>query len=388
MPPEQWRGGPVTPAADMYAFGATLFTLLTGGPPFPGPTAAAWMHQHLGVQPPRLPGQAMQIPEQLGDLVDRLLAKAPIERPGAAETLRSLRETIGESPAHPATLVIRPAESPGAESTRLAPTPELDTLTAARPASGPAEGSSTPAPPAPPLPPHAPDAPSGTRDRPAPVDSPSVPAGLSRRTLLLVGAGVAAAAAGGVAAVTWSPSDHHGTGPPRCELWAARMLRFAGVVTGPPGSGDGRLRSLWFAALSPRRSPRLIRHHRGNASYARSGATRHYRPAGADMLGPLHQHLSRCLQMLVGCAATAAESTVSHTGGAGTPAPPRKWKRSTAKEVVLPILANHHKGFPWASTHTSSSALSAPASRVGSALPAAWARRLSAVSAVRVTAPW
>ena len=49
MPPEQWRGGQVTPAADMYAFGATLFTLLTGGPPFPGLTAAAWMHQHLDV---------------------------------------------------------------------------------------------------------------------------------------------------------------------------------------------------------------------------------------------------------------------------------------------------------------------------------------------------
>ncbi|ROR35765.1 serine/threonine-protein kinase [Kitasatospora cineracea] len=94
IPPEQWMGHKATPRSDMYAFGATLHTLLTGTHPFPGPTFAAWMRQHLDTEPPRLEG----VPAPLADLVRRLLAKDPAQRPSAAQTAQALTELREQRP--------------------------------------------------------------------------------------------------------------------------------------------------------------------------------------------------------------------------------------------------------------------------------------------------
>ncbi|GAA1963135.1 hypothetical protein GCM10009838_20230 [Catenulispora subtropica] len=88
MPPEVWLGEKATPAADMYAFGATLHALLTGAYPFPGPTPAAWMRQHLDVPPPRLKGNSAH----LDDLIQQLLAKDHDKRPSAAHTRQVLAQ--------------------------------------------------------------------------------------------------------------------------------------------------------------------------------------------------------------------------------------------------------------------------------------------------------
>ncbi|MEU9101425.1 protein kinase [Streptomyces sp. NPDC048361] len=90
MPPEQWRGEQVTPAADMYSFGATLYALLAGQPPFPGPSFASWMCQHFDAAPPHLDG----VPAELDALVQALLAKDPAARPSAAEGKDALSDIL------------------------------------------------------------------------------------------------------------------------------------------------------------------------------------------------------------------------------------------------------------------------------------------------------
>ncbi len=95
MAPEQAVGGPLTPAADWYAVGATAFEALTGRPPFLGT-----MHQVLASKqtaaPPR-PGElAGGVPADLDDLCVALLDPAPGRRPSGEEVLARL----GRSRAH------------------------------------------------------------------------------------------------------------------------------------------------------------------------------------------------------------------------------------------------------------------------------------------------
>src|SRR5689334_25354535 len=70
--PEQVRGGAATPASDWYSFGCVLHELLTGTPPFTGPTADVVMRQHLDAPPP--PITRTDVPAELAVLVTHLLA--------------------------------------------------------------------------------------------------------------------------------------------------------------------------------------------------------------------------------------------------------------------------------------------------------------------------
>ena len=78
-PPEQFGGGPASPAGDVYAATATFYECLTGHPPFTGQTAEALLHQHLSEPVPLEP-----VPEPLRPLVDGRDGQGPRDRPADA----------------------------------------------------------------------------------------------------------------------------------------------------------------------------------------------------------------------------------------------------------------------------------------------------------------
>jgi len=80
-PPEQFSGGPASPAGDVYAATATFFECLTGQPPFRGDSAAALLYQHVS-QPVPLDA----VPEPVRPLVAAGMAKHPGDRPADAAT--------------------------------------------------------------------------------------------------------------------------------------------------------------------------------------------------------------------------------------------------------------------------------------------------------------
>jgi serine/threonine-protein kinase len=89
--PEQVRGEPATEASDWYSFGCVLHELLTGTPPFTGPSADVVMRQHLDVPPP--PVTRGDVPGELANLVAHLLAKDPADRPSSAQEVEALLST-------------------------------------------------------------------------------------------------------------------------------------------------------------------------------------------------------------------------------------------------------------------------------------------------------
>jgi serine/threonine protein kinase len=94
MAPEQWRGEQAGTATDLYSFGATLHALLVGEPPFPGPSDAALMYQHLDSKPPCLRALRPGLPAELDDLLQHLLAKKPGDRPATATQVEDALRAI------------------------------------------------------------------------------------------------------------------------------------------------------------------------------------------------------------------------------------------------------------------------------------------------------
>ena len=89
MAPEQAAGEAVDHRADLYAFGVTLFQLVTGALPFTDGDVA-YLHAH---EPPPDPREVeATVPAELAALILRMMAKLPGERPAnAAEVGEALR---------------------------------------------------------------------------------------------------------------------------------------------------------------------------------------------------------------------------------------------------------------------------------------------------------
>ena len=82
MAPEQIRGTPaVSHKTDLYALGVVFYQMLTGQPPFEGTSPVVLMHCHLNEPPPRPSAKVPEIPKALDDLIVKLMAKAPADRP-------------------------------------------------------------------------------------------------------------------------------------------------------------------------------------------------------------------------------------------------------------------------------------------------------------------
>ncbi|MEV6971658.1 serine/threonine-protein kinase [Hamadaea sp. NPDC051192] len=100
LAPEQTgrTGRPVDERADLYAFGATLYELATGQPPFGSGDTLRLTHDHLARVP--LPPAAANpaIPESLSAIIMHLLEKEPDNRyqtaDGVAHDLERLQDTL------------------------------------------------------------------------------------------------------------------------------------------------------------------------------------------------------------------------------------------------------------------------------------------------------
>src|SRR3954470_18685267 len=98
MSPEQALGHDLGARSDLFSLGALLYEVLTGAPPFRGDSPTASLSRVLSYQPPPLRQGIPGLPQDLSDLVERLLEKAPVGRPGSArEVVRTLTAlTVGE----------------------------------------------------------------------------------------------------------------------------------------------------------------------------------------------------------------------------------------------------------------------------------------------------
>ncbi len=82
LAPEQARNPAAADArADVYGLGCTLYSLLTGRPPFPGGTVLQKLLAHQDRPPPPVADLRPDVPAALAVLVERMLAKDPSDRP-------------------------------------------------------------------------------------------------------------------------------------------------------------------------------------------------------------------------------------------------------------------------------------------------------------------
>jgi serine/threonine-protein kinase len=113
LSPEQVQSGRADDRSDLYALGCCLFELLTGEPPFDGPTPFVVMRRHLEERPQPPSAVRPGLPAWLDELVLRALAKLPHER---QQTAAELRHALAQLP--------DPATPPAAEGPDATHEPE------------------------------------------------------------------------------------------------------------------------------------------------------------------------------------------------------------------------------------------------------------------------
>jgi eukaryotic-like serine/threonine-protein kinase len=106
--PETARGAGPTQAVDMYGLGCVLFQALSGRPPFRGDSPIATGLLHVSAAPPPVPDDVQARDPQLAELVLRLLAKEPTQRPTAAALTRELAAGVVDEHASAAPCSERP----------------------------------------------------------------------------------------------------------------------------------------------------------------------------------------------------------------------------------------------------------------------------------------
>lgn len=103
MSPEQAQGIEVDQRTDVYSLAAILFEMVTGAPPFMGPTVTAILAKVLTHPPPPLRSVHPAAPEVLDPVIRGALAKSPAERPPTvrafkAQVLRSATAVAATTP--------------------------------------------------------------------------------------------------------------------------------------------------------------------------------------------------------------------------------------------------------------------------------------------------
>lgn len=102
--PEQWELQRATSATDIYALGCIGYALLTGQPPFPGPSVADYRQQHL-FSAPTPPNQTAP---RLRSLLSMMLRKVPETQPSLARVRAILDDVKNDASG--------PSRTPGFQS--------------------------------------------------------------------------------------------------------------------------------------------------------------------------------------------------------------------------------------------------------------------------------
>jgi hypothetical protein len=117
MAPEQARGDDIDHRADLFSLGSVLYEAATGSPPFEAKTPLAVLRRVSDETPRPLSELSPDVPHWLSDLVDRLLAKEPKDRPQTAAEVAEI--LAGElTRAHALNPLDVPAEVCAGSSTR------------------------------------------------------------------------------------------------------------------------------------------------------------------------------------------------------------------------------------------------------------------------------
>jgi Protein kinase domain len=92
MAPEQAKGEPTDPRADLFSLGSVLYTMSSGRPPFRAATALAVLKRVAEDTPRSIRQIIPEVPQWLCDLISRLHAKDPADRFQSAAEVAALLE--------------------------------------------------------------------------------------------------------------------------------------------------------------------------------------------------------------------------------------------------------------------------------------------------------
>ena len=124
MAPEQIRGEETDTRADIYSLGVLLYALLCGRVPFAAQSSYDLMKAQVEKPPPKLSGCAPGLPEDLDRVLEKALAKHPVDRFFGTRELKAALEPFAASAA---------AHSPGEPSEQGRPMPRRGRLELATP---------------------------------------------------------------------------------------------------------------------------------------------------------------------------------------------------------------------------------------------------------------
>jgi len=94
MGPEQWSGGVLTPAADIYSLGCTFYHLITGSRPYPANDFYGSMQAHCHNPVPDARSLLPDMDPQLAELLRRCMSKQAYDRPSAEQLIEWIDQIL------------------------------------------------------------------------------------------------------------------------------------------------------------------------------------------------------------------------------------------------------------------------------------------------------